>query len=87
MPSPRKFPASAFTGDTKHVECLLEGMPRVVIEYSANLEAEIEPMRLVRAMHEAVLAQPIFEAPGARARRGASISSSPTAIPATPSRP
>lgn len=45
-------------------------MPHVVIEYSASLEAEIEPMRHVRAVHEAVLAQPIFEAPG-RAHRAA----------------
>ncbi len=43
-------------------------MPHVVVEYSANLEAEIEPMRLLRAVHEAVLAQPIFEAPGVRTR-------------------
>ena len=43
-------------------------MPHVVIEYSANLEAEIEPMRLVRVVHEAVLAQPIFEPPGVRTR-------------------
>jgi 5-carboxymethyl-2-hydroxymuconate isomerase len=43
-------------------------MPHVVIEYSANLEAEIEPMRLVRTVHDAVLAQPIFEAPGVRTR-------------------
>ena len=62
-------------------------MPHVVIEYSANLEAEIEPMRLVRVVHEAVLAQPIFEPPGARGRRGANISSSPREIQATPSSP
>lgn len=43
-------------------------MPHVVIEYSANLEAEIEPAKLVRVVHEAVLAQPIFEAPGVRTR-------------------
>jgi 5-carboxymethyl-2-hydroxymuconate isomerase len=43
-------------------------MPHVVVEYSANLETEIEPMRLVRAVHEAALAQPIFEAPGVRTR-------------------
>jgi 5-carboxymethyl-2-hydroxymuconate isomerase len=43
-------------------------MPHVIIEYSANLEAEIEPMRLVRTVHEAVLAQPIFEAAGVRTR-------------------
>jgi 5-carboxymethyl-2-hydroxymuconate isomerase len=43
-------------------------MPHVVVEYSANLEAEIEPMRLVRIVHDAVLAQPIFEAAGVRTR-------------------
>ena len=43
-------------------------MPHVVIEYSANLEAEIAPMRLVGLVHEAVLAQPIFEAAGVRTR-------------------
>ncbi len=43
-------------------------MPHVVIEYSANLEAEVEPMALVSAVHRAVLAQPAFEAPGVRTR-------------------
>ena len=43
-------------------------MPHIVIEYSANLESEVEPMALVRAVHEAALAQPIFEAVGVRTR-------------------
>jgi 5-carboxymethyl-2-hydroxymuconate isomerase len=43
-------------------------MPHVVIEYSANLESEIAPMDLVRAVHQAVLSQPAFEAPGVRTR-------------------
>ncbi len=43
-------------------------MPHVTIEYSANLEAEVEPMALVRAVHAAVLSQPVFEAVGARTR-------------------
>ena len=43
-------------------------MPHIVIEYSANLEAEIAPAHLVRVVHEAVLSQPIFEAPGVRTR-------------------
>jgi 5-carboxymethyl-2-hydroxymuconate isomerase len=43
-------------------------MPHIVIEYSANLEAEVEPMRLVRAVHEAALAQPGFDPPGVRTR-------------------
>ena len=43
-------------------------MPHIVIEYSANLEADIEPMRLVRAVHAAALAQPGFDPPGVRTR-------------------
>ena len=43
-------------------------MPHVTIEYSANLEADVEPMALVRAVHAAVLSQPVFEAVGARTR-------------------
>ena len=43
-------------------------MPHIVVEYSANLEAEIAPMRLVEAVHGAALAQPIFEAVGVRTR-------------------
>ncbi len=43
-------------------------MPHVTIEYSANLEAEVEPMTLVKAVHRAVLSQPVFEAVGARTR-------------------
>lgn len=43
-------------------------MPHIVIEYSANLEHEIEPMTLVRAVHAAALAQAIFEAAGVRTR-------------------
>jgi 5-carboxymethyl-2-hydroxymuconate isomerase len=43
-------------------------MPHVLVEYSANLEAEVEPMRLVAAVHRAVLSQPAFEVLGARTR-------------------
>ena len=43
-------------------------MPHIVIEYSANLEHEVEPMTLVRAVHAAALAQAIFEAAGVRTR-------------------
>jgi len=43
-------------------------VPHVTIEYSGNLDAEIEPMALVRAVHAAVLTQPVFEAVGARTR-------------------
>ena len=43
-------------------------MPHVVIEYSGNLDADIEPMTLVRAVHAAVLSQPVFEAIGTRTR-------------------
>lgn len=43
-------------------------MPHVVIEYSANLEAEIAPARLVEAVHGSVLAQPEFEIGAVRTR-------------------
>jgi 5-carboxymethyl-2-hydroxymuconate isomerase len=43
-------------------------VPHVTIEYSGNLDAEIEPMSLVRAVHAAVLSQPVFEAVGTRTR-------------------
>jgi 5-carboxymethyl-2-hydroxymuconate isomerase len=43
-------------------------VPHIVIEYSANLESEIDPMTLVRAVHEAALAQPVFETIGVRTR-------------------
>ena len=43
-------------------------MPHIVIEYSANLEPDIDPMRLVSAVHRAALSQPIFDAHGARTR-------------------
>ena len=43
-------------------------MPHVVIEYSANLEAEIEPMRLVRAVHAAAFRSPASTPPGVRTR-------------------
>ena len=43
-------------------------MPHIVVDYSANLEADIAPMRLVEAVHAAALAQPIFESIGVRTR-------------------
>ena len=43
-------------------------MPHIVIEYTANLEPDVEPMRLVEAVHRAALSQPIFETPGVRTR-------------------
>ena len=43
-------------------------MPHVVVEYSANLEADIAPQRLVEVVHDAVLAFPAFDAPGVRTR-------------------
>lgn len=43
-------------------------MPHIVVDYSANLEADIAPMRLVEAVHAAALAQPIFESVGVRTR-------------------
>lgn len=43
-------------------------MPHIVIEYSANLESEADPMALVRAVHAAAVAQPVFETVGVRTR-------------------
>lgn len=43
-------------------------MPHVVVEYSANLAAEIAPSRLVEIVHRAVLADPAFEIGAVRTR-------------------
>lgn len=43
-------------------------MPHVIIEYSANLEADIAPQRLVEAVHRAVVANPAFEIGAVRTR-------------------
>jgi 5-carboxymethyl-2-hydroxymuconate isomerase len=43
-------------------------VPHITIEYSANLETEVDPMAIVRTVHATVLAEPIFDAVGARTR-------------------
>lgn len=43
-------------------------MPHVVVEYSANLEAEVSIRRLVDALHEAALATGVFPIGGLRTR-------------------
>ncbi len=43
-------------------------MPHVVVEYSANLEADVDPRRLVDAVHAAALATGIFELGAVRTR-------------------
>lgn len=43
-------------------------MPHIVIEYSANLEDEVRPMRLVEALHAAALETGVFPLAGLRTR-------------------
>lgn len=43
-------------------------MPHIVIEYSANLEDELAPMRLVEALHAAALETGVFPLAGLRTR-------------------
>ncbi|HEV2510259.1 5-carboxymethyl-2-hydroxymuconate isomerase [Bosea sp. (in: a-proteobacteria)] len=43
-------------------------MPHIVIEYSANLDEELRPMRLVEALHAAALETGIFPLAGLRTR-------------------
>lgn len=43
-------------------------MPHIVIEYSANLEDELRPMRLVEALHAAALETGVFPLAGLRTR-------------------
>lgn len=43
-------------------------MPHIVIEYSANLESELAPMRLVEALHAAALETGVFPLAGLRTR-------------------
>lgn len=43
-------------------------MPHIVIEYSANLEDEVAPMRLVEALHAAALETGAFPLAGVRTR-------------------
>lgn len=43
-------------------------MPHVVVEYSANLEAQVSPRRLVDSLHGAALATSVFPIGGLRTR-------------------
>lgn len=43
-------------------------MPHIVIEYSANLEDELRPMRLVEALHATALETGVFPLAGLRSR-------------------
>lgn len=43
-------------------------MPHIVVEYSANLEPQVSPRRLVDALHEAALATGVFPIGGLRTR-------------------
>jgi 5-carboxymethyl-2-hydroxymuconate isomerase len=43
-------------------------MPHIIIEYSANLEAQVSPQRLVNALHAAALATGVFSIGGLRTR-------------------
>jgi 5-carboxymethyl-2-hydroxymuconate isomerase len=43
-------------------------MPHVIIEYSANIEAEIAPQRLVEELHQAAIASGIAEPVAVRTR-------------------
>lgn len=43
-------------------------MPHITIEYSANLESDVDPARLVTAVHDAALATGIFELGAVRTR-------------------
>ncbi len=43
-------------------------MPHIVIEYSANLDGDLDIQALVDAMHESALATGVFPAGGARTR-------------------
>ena len=43
-------------------------MPHIIIEYSANLEADVAPQALVDALHKAALATGVFPLGGLRTR-------------------
>ncbi|GJD49151.1 5-carboxymethyl-2-hydroxymuconate Delta-isomerase [Methylobacterium crusticola] len=43
-------------------------MPHIVVEYSANLEAQVPPRRLVDALHGAALGTGVFPVGGLRTR-------------------
>ena len=43
-------------------------MPHVIVEYSANIEAEISPQRLVEEIHQAAIASGVAEPVAVRTR-------------------
>ncbi len=43
-------------------------MPHTIVEYSANLEADLNPVEMISVIHRAVLATGIFEPGGVRTR-------------------
>ncbi|MFK0166909.1 5-carboxymethyl-2-hydroxymuconate Delta-isomerase [Rhizobium sp. NPDC090279] len=43
-------------------------MPHVVIEYSANLESEVSPVRMVETVHRAIAENPVFQIAAIRTR-------------------
>lgn len=43
-------------------------MPHIVVEYSANLEAQVDPRALVQALHDAALKTGVFPLGGLRTR-------------------
>lgn len=43
-------------------------MPHIIAEYSANLETQVDPHALVRALHQAALATGVFPIGGLRTR-------------------
>jgi 5-carboxymethyl-2-hydroxymuconate isomerase len=43
-------------------------MPHLIVEYSANLEADLEPAALAKAIHEAALETGVFPIGGCRTR-------------------
>ena len=43
-------------------------MPHIIVEYSANLEEQVSPQRLVNALHQAALATGVFPIGGLRTR-------------------
>ena len=43
-------------------------MPHIIVEYSANLEPELDPQGLVNALHKAALATSVFPVGGLRTR-------------------
>jgi 5-carboxymethyl-2-hydroxymuconate isomerase len=58
----RKFASAVNAGETE------DAMPHVIVEYSANIEADIPPQRLVEELHQAAIASGIAEPVAVRTR-------------------